>query len=55
MDSRDDLETVYTLLSLVNVIAHEVISSPKAVDEIYDSLPDGVRKWIATEDRRENS
>lgn len=50
MDSRDDDETVYTLLSLVNMIAEEVISGPKAVEEIYDGLPERVRKHIASED-----
>lgn len=50
IDSRDDGETVYTLLSLVNMIAEEVISGPMAADEIYDGLPDGVRKQIASED-----
>ena len=50
LDSRDDGKTAYTLLSLVNMIAEEVISRPKAVNAIYETLPDGVRKQIASAD-----
>ena len=52
MDPRDDVETVYALLGLVNLIAGEVISVPKAVDAIYGRLPEGIRKRIASEDGR---
>lgn len=39
LDLRDDVETVNKLFKLVNIIAAKMITEPKEIDEIYNSLP----------------
>lgn len=39
LDLRDDLDTATKLFGLVNVIADAMISQPKHVEELYNSLP----------------
>ena len=39
MDMTDDTDTARALFSLVNVIAEPLISAPKQVEAIFNSLP----------------
>lgn len=39
IDIRDDPETAIRLIQLVNIIAQQMISNPKAINEFYYSLP----------------
>lgn len=52
IDMRDDAETVQKLFRLVNFIAEKMISDPKEIDEIYDTLPSTTRDAIAKRDGR---
>lgn len=46
LDLRDEPETAYQLFDLVNAIAQQMISHPKAVESMYAKLPEGKRKAI---------
>ncbi len=46
----DSRETAETLFSLVNLIADKMITQPKHVDEVYNSLPSGVLAAIEKRD-----
>jgi hypothetical protein len=48
----DSPETVSQLFALVNLIGESMISMPKQVSELYDSLPQGARDWIDKRDGR---
>ena len=50
LDLRDDHATARSLFDLVNIIASAMISEPKRVSEIYESLPEGDREAIKTRD-----
>lgn len=39
LDLKDDRETANKLFKLVNFIATKMISEPKEIDALYDSLP----------------
>ena len=54
MDLRDDRDTAETLFSLVNLIAEKMISEPKHVDAVYDSLPQSKREAIQRRDKETN-
>lgn len=41
LDLHDDADTAQKLLRLVNAIADQMISHPKSVDALYQSLPPG--------------
>lgn len=41
IDLNDDADTAVQLFSLVNLIAEQMISHPRRVKELYDSLPAG--------------
>ena len=41
IDLKDDRDTALRLFSLVNSIADQMITHPKAVQEMYDQLPAG--------------
>ena len=51
MDLKDDLNTAETLFGLVNLIAEKMISEPKHVDAVYESLPQGKREAIERRDK----
>jgi len=51
LDLKDDRATATTLCKLVNIIAEQMISNPKHVNEIYASLPASKREAIETRDR----
>jgi len=40
MDLKDDSKTTTKLFELVNIIADTMITQPKMIDDVYDSLPD---------------
>jgi hypothetical protein len=50
IDLRDNRDTAEQLFKLVNLIAEKMISEPKHVAEMYDTLPEGARKAIEKRD-----
>lgn len=52
MDLRDDLTTAQLLFGLVNAIADQMISQPKAVEQLYAKLPQAKREAIENRDRK---
>jgi hypothetical protein len=52
IDLKDDAATVEELFGLVNLIAEVMITQPKHVDQLYDSLPESQRKAIEKRDGR---
>ena len=53
LDLKDDRDTAIRLFDLVNIIAEQMISNPKHVQELYDKLPE--RKPKAIERRYGNT
>jgi hypothetical protein len=51
MDITDDKDIARTLFGLVNLIAEKMISEPKHVQSLFDSLPEGARKQIEKRDK----
>lgn len=51
MDITDDKDIARTLFGLVNLIAEKMISEPKHVQSLFDSLPEGTRKQIEKRDK----
>jgi len=52
MDLHDDAETVGKLFGLVNLIADAMITQPKHVEEIYQSLPETKKEQIRKRDSK---
>ena|SRR5713226_676850 len=52
MDLKDDRDTAVTLFGLVNLIADQMITHPKTINAMYDSLPAGKKAAIATRDKK---
>lgn len=52
VDLRDDRATAESLFRLLNVIAEKMISEPKHVDEIYNTLPTKAKEAIEARDRK---
>lgn len=50
IDLSDNIETAYSLFTLVNLIAEAMISQPKHVASLYDSLPTGAIEAIQKRD-----
>jgi Domain of unknown function (DUF4145) len=50
LDLRDDRATAESLFRLLNVIAEKMISEPKHVDDVYNSLPTQAKKAIEIRD-----
>ncbi|MEJ1390120.1 MAG: DUF4145 domain-containing protein [Candidatus Sedimenticola sp. (ex Thyasira tokunagai)] len=51
LDMKDDIETATKLFALVNLIAEVMISQPKHVESMYESLvPEGAKKAIQKRD-----
>jgi hypothetical protein len=50
MDLRDDAETAMALFGLVNLIADRMISEPKRIRALYDSLPERSKEQIIRRD-----
>ena len=51
MDLKDDVETANTLFGLVNLIAQVMITQPKEIDQLYETLPETQRKAIEDRDK----
>ncbi len=54
IDLDDDRETALGLFSLVNQIAHQMITVPKEIDALYAKLPESKKEAIAKRDRKES-
>jgi hypothetical protein len=52
IDLRDDRATALRLCALLNLIADAMISQPKQVRELYESLPEGQRDAIERRDSK---
>lgn len=52
MDLRDDRDTVHRLFMLINTIAEQMITGPKHINELYQSLPEAKRKAIDARDKK---
>ena len=52
IDLRDDRDTGIQLLTLVNIIAEQMISQPKMIDDLYEKLPEGKKQAIQERDQR---
>lgn len=52
LDMEDDVETANALFVLVNLIANVMISQPKQVQSVYNSLPASKREGIETRDKQ---
>jgi len=52
LDLKDDRDTAIKLFGLVNIIAEQMISTPKHVEEVYGQLPEGARKAIDKRDSK---
>ncbi len=53
IDIKDDRDTALKLLQILNVIADQMISHPKTIQQMYDQLPESKKKAI--EDRNEKA
>lgn len=52
LDLRDNQATAETLFKLFNLIVEKMISEPKHVDDVYNSLPEDKLKQIEQRDER---
>ncbi len=52
IDLRDDVETATKLCNLINIIANAMITQPKEIDALYNTLPESKRDGI---EKRDNS
>ena len=50
IDLKDDIETAKALFKLVNLIAEKMITEPKEVEEIFESLPEDKKQQIKERD-----
>lgn len=55
LDLKDDIDTAQKLFRLVNIIAEQMISHPKHVEEIYGKLPEAKRKAIEQRDAKQQT
>jgi len=51
IDLKDDIETANKLFELINLIARIMITEPKEVSKLYESLPEEKRKAIEERDK----
>lgn len=54
LDMRDDRDTAIKLFGLVNLIAEKMISEPKHVEALYETLPEAKRLAIEKRDERDD-
>lgn len=52
IDFNDDSRIAHSLFRLVNVIVERMITEPKTIDTLFDSLPQGVIAAIEKRDGR---
>jgi hypothetical protein len=48
---KDDVETANKLFELVNLIAQVMITQPKEIEQLYETLPETQRKAIEGRDK----
>lgn len=53
IDLKDDLETAIELFKLVNFIADIMISQPKNIDELFETLPEPQKEAIKNRDNQQ--
>lgn len=51
IDLRDDPATASRLFELVNLIAEKMITEPKHIDAMFNSLPEGKRRAVEARDK----
>ena len=51
IDLKDNRDTALQLFNLINIIANVMISEPKEVEKLYQSLPKGAKDAIERRDR----
>lgn len=51
IDLRDDVDIAKVLFKLINIIAEKMISEPREVEEIYNSLPENKKEQITQRDK----
>lgn len=51
MDMEDESATVSSLFRLVNIIVEKMITEPKEIEDIFESLPESRRQGIAKRDQ----
>lgn len=54
IDLKDNQEMAKSLLKLLNMITDDLITQPKQIDELYNSLPERQRKHIEKRDLNKN-
>lgn len=52
IDLNDDKDTATRLFDLINIIADQMITHPKHVDELYEKLPESKRTAIKTRNKK---
>jgi hypothetical protein len=52
IDLKDDKETAVNLFNLINLIAEVMITQPKEVDKLFNTLPQGQKDAIAKRDNK---
>ncbi len=52
IDLKDDVETANKLFELINIIARVMITQPKEIARLYESLPVGQREAIEQRDKQ---
>ncbi|MDE2826811.1 MAG: DUF4145 domain-containing protein [Bacteroidota bacterium] len=55
LDLGDNIQTATTLFSIVNMIANDMITQPRAIDELYTTLPKSKLQAIADRDQNKDS
>ena len=51
IDIDENPDIVFTLFGLINYIAHEMITNPREIEELYSSLPEEKRNSIEQRDK----
>jgi len=51
LNIKDDPQTAYELLEIINSISDQMISNPKKINALYNRLPEGKRKGIENRDK----
>ena len=52
LDLKDDVDTANSLFRLVNLIAEQMITNPRHVNEMYQKIPETTRQAIDERDKR---
>lgn len=52
IDLKDDKETAINLFNLINLIADVMITQPKEVDKLFNTLPQGQKDAISKRDNK---